>query len=284
MSAEEHETTEAEPSQEAPPIPLHNALTADYILVALDASPHSAAALAAAAEVAAALNLELRGLYVEDVNLLHLCGLPFGLEIGSFTANPRRLEQARMERDFRIQATQLRKIMADVAGRQRVSWSFKVVRGGVTEELLSAGSAAQMVSLGRVGTTPGKRTGSTAQAVVRNTQRPVIVQSARTALSGPFAVVYLGDPASDHAVRLAVQLARPRNARIDLLMLGQTAAQADALAQILAEDELESKLFAVPSVEAMSALLRGITAGSVLLPVTVAAWLDEISAPVVVVP
>ena len=284
MSAEEHDVTEAETSHEAPSTPLHGALTADYILVALDASPHSAAALAAAAEVAAALNLELRGIYVEDVNLLHLCGLPFGLEIGSFTANPRRLEQARMERDFRIQATQLRKVMADVAGRQRVSWSFKVVRGGVTEELLSAGSAAQMVSLGRVGTTPGKRTGSTAQAVVRNTQRPVIVQSARTALNGPFAVVYLGDPASDHAVRLAVQLARPRGARIDLLMLGQTAAQADALAQIFAEDELESKLFAVPSVEAMSAILRGITAGSVLLPVTVAAWLEEISAPVVVVP
>jgi hypothetical protein len=107
-----------------------------------------------------------------------LCGLPFSLEIGSFTANPRRLEQAHMERDFRIQASLLRKIMADVAGRQRVSWSFKVVRGGVTQEVLSAGSSAQMVSLGRVGTTPGKRTGSTAQAVVRNTQRPVIVQSA----------------------------------------------------------------------------------------------------------
>jgi hypothetical protein len=148
MSAEENGITTAEPRNET--------LATDHILVALDASPHSAAALVAAAEVAAALNLELRGLYVEDVNLLHLCGLPFGLEIGSFTANPRRLEQARMERDFRIQASLLRKIMADVAGRQRVSWSFKVVRGGVTQELLSAGSTAQMVSLGRVGTTPGR--------------------------------------------------------------------------------------------------------------------------------
>ncbi|MFN3981536.1 MAG: universal stress protein, partial [Caldilinea sp.] len=154
-----------------------SAPSTDYILVALDTSPYSAAALAAAAEVAATLNLELRGIYVEDVNLLHLCGLPFGLEIGSFTANPRRLEQARLERDFRLQAARLRRTMADIAGRQRVSWSFKVVRGGVTQEVLSAGSSAQMVSIGRVGTTPGKRTGSTAQAVVRNTQRPVIVQA-----------------------------------------------------------------------------------------------------------
>jgi nucleotide-binding universal stress UspA family protein len=259
-------------------------MAADHILVALDASPHSAAALMAAAEVAAALNLELRGLYVEDVNLLHLCGLPFGLEIGSFTANPRRLEQARMERDFRIQASLLRKIMADVAGRQRVSWSFKVVRGGVTQELLSAGSTAQMVSLGRVGTTPGKRTGSTAQAIVRNTQRPVIVQSAQMALIGPFAVAYLGDPSSDHAVELAIQLAKARNARIDVMMLGQSEAQADALAQAFAAAEVESKLYTLPSIDAMTMILHGLGVGSILLPVPLASWLDNILVPVVVVP
>ena len=116
MSAEEHSAIIA---PEILNETLNQPLPTGHILVALDASPHSAAALMAAAEVAFALKLELYGLYVEDVNLLHLCGLPFGLEIGSFTGNPRRLEQVRMERDLCIQATLLRKIMADVAGRQR---------------------------------------------------------------------------------------------------------------------------------------------------------------------
>jgi nucleotide-binding universal stress UspA family protein len=40
------------------------------ILVALDASPHSFAALEAAAHLAAHLEAELFGLYVEDENLL----------------------------------------------------------------------------------------------------------------------------------------------------------------------------------------------------------------------
>ncbi|HHW85596.1 MAG TPA: universal stress protein [Chloroflexi bacterium] len=276
MSAEVREATSAEPNNET--------VQTDYILVALDASPHSTAALVAAAEVAAALKLELRGLYVEDINLLHLCGLPFGLEIGSFTANPRRLEQAHMERDFRIQASLLRKIMADVAGRQRVSWSFKVVRGGVTQEVLAAGSAAHMVSLGRVGTTPGKRTGSTAQAVVRNTQRPVIVQSAQNALSGPFTAIYLGDPSSDHAIELAAQLAKAHNAHVDVLMLGQTEVQADALARTFADAEVDAKLYTIPSIEAMTHILRELSVGSVLLPAPLATWLDDISTPVVVVP
>jgi nucleotide-binding universal stress UspA family protein len=281
MSAEEHSAIIA---PEILNETLNQPLPTGHILVALDASPHSAAALVAAAEVAFALKLELYGLYVEDVNLLHLCGLPFGLEIGSFTGNPRRLEQVRMERDFRIQATLLRKIMADVAGRQRVSWSFRVVRGGVTQELIAAGLSAQMVSLGRVGMTPGKRTGSSAQAVVRNTQRPVIVQSAQMALIGPFTVVYLGDPSSDHAAQLAIQLAKLHHAKIDVLMFGQSSAQADALAQAFAAAKVESKLYIMPSMEAMTTILRGLGVGSVILPVQVAAWLSEISTPVVVAP
>ena len=47
------------------------------ILVALDASPHSLNALRAAAELAAVTESELHGLYVEDLNLLRMCGLPF---------------------------------------------------------------------------------------------------------------------------------------------------------------------------------------------------------------
>ena len=51
------------------------------ILVALDASRHSLAALEAAAELAARLKAELVGLFVEDIDLLRLAGLPFAREI-----------------------------------------------------------------------------------------------------------------------------------------------------------------------------------------------------------
>ncbi|MCS6827508.1 MAG: universal stress protein [Caldilinea sp.] len=254
-----------------------------YILVALDASPYSAAALAAAAEIAAALNLELRGIYVEDTDLLHLCGLPFGFEIGSFTARLRRLEQSHIEREFQLRAAQLRKIMAEIAGRQRLPWSFTVVRGRVTKELLSASSSAHMVSLGRVGTTPGKRIGSTAQAVARNTQRPVIVH-AQQPLSGPFTVVYLGDVASDHAVQLAAQLARPRGTSIHILALPQFRPQADRFAQEAAAGGLECAVSTVPSAEAMVTQLVQIEKGAVILPISVASWLDSLAVTAIVTP
>ena len=69
------------------------------ILVALDASPHSQAALDAAATLAARVSAELQGLFIEDVNLLRLAELPFAREVGSFTATHRRLDARDLERD-----------------------------------------------------------------------------------------------------------------------------------------------------------------------------------------
>jgi hypothetical protein len=263
-------------TEAGPPAPLATA-EVEYILVALDMSPHSEAALAAAAELAVALGLELRGLYVEDINLLRLCGLPFGIEYGSFTAKPRRIELNHLEREFRMQASLLRKIMADIAGQKRISWSFQVVRGGVTDQLLEAATSARILSLGRVGRSPGKRTGSTAQAIAQRAQRPVVFQSRQRTLHGPYTVLYTGSPAAYRAVNLGVELA----------------AQEESILQVLAPtDELVAgaKSLTTPAVVFEKAAgLRDLLAaihgtGVVILPVETAAWLDDIPLTVIIVP
>ena len=53
----------------------------DRILVALDESEDHQRVLQSAAEVAARLKAELRGLFVEDVNLLRLAELPCAREV-----------------------------------------------------------------------------------------------------------------------------------------------------------------------------------------------------------
>src|SRR5215204_3884792 len=75
------------------------------IVVALDASSYSLAALRAAADLASLLDTELEGLFIEDINLVYLCGFPFSQEIGSYTATARRLENITIERQLRTQAT-----------------------------------------------------------------------------------------------------------------------------------------------------------------------------------
>ena len=253
----------------------------EYILVALDLSPHSEAALASAAELAAALHLELRGLYVEDVNLLRLCGLPFAIEFGSFTARPRRIEQSHLEREFRMQATQLRKIMADVAGRQRIAWSFQVVRGGVTDQLLAASTAARMLSLGRVGRSPGKRTGSTAQAIAQRTQRPVVFQSRQQrSVRGPLVVVYTGSEAAGRGLALALQLAGQEQSTLTVLAYAEL--DLAALGEAAQESGVEVQVAHAAGLPDLLVELAG--KGAVILPVDAAGWLDAIPLTVIVTP
>ena len=55
------------------------------ILVALDASEASRAAIRSAVDLAARFRAELVGLFVEDVNLLRSAQLPFVRKVGAFS-------------------------------------------------------------------------------------------------------------------------------------------------------------------------------------------------------
>ncbi len=254
----------------------------EYILVALDMSPHSEAALSAAAELASTLHIELRGLYVEDVNLLRLCGLPFGFEFGTFTAKPRRMEQAHLEREFQIQASLLRKIMADIAGQRRVNWSFQVVRGGVTDELLEAAASARMLSLGRVGRSPGKRTGTTAQAIAHRSRRPVMIQSRQRRLSGPYTVVFTGSAASYRALALGAELAIQEDSFVRVL--GASDELVATAVAVVQSSHAEAKMVAGRAATIEELLAAVDDAGVVLLPTDVAQWLDLLGITVIVTP
>lgn len=119
------------------------------ILVALDASTDSVAALKTAASLAASLQAELVGLFVEDINLLRLAGLPFASEVQRVTGTGRVLDEAGMERDLQLQASQARRALANAAADAEATWTFRVVRGVVTTEILAAALEADLLTLGR---------------------------------------------------------------------------------------------------------------------------------------
>ena len=61
----------------------------ERIVVAFDASQQSQALLRAAVQMAAQLEAELQGIFVEDANLLRLCSLPFSQDVGRFLHLPK---------------------------------------------------------------------------------------------------------------------------------------------------------------------------------------------------
>jgi nucleotide-binding universal stress UspA family protein len=191
------------------------------ILVALDASPHSQAALEAACELADALKAELVGIYVEDVNLLHLAGLPFAREVGYPSGTARPLDSSSMERELRIQAEQARQTLSGVAERRRLRWSFRIVRGQVATELLTAAQETDLLALGRASwaSTRQVRLGATARVVVAQARRSVLLLQRGHAICQPVQLVYDASPGAQRALATVVQLAALTGGEVTVMLI-----------------------------------------------------------------
>ncbi len=201
----------------------------DRILVALDASPQSLAALGAAATMARLLHAELCGIFVEDQELEALCSLPFSAEVGAYSATARTLSNFCINREFRALAEGLQLILKNVAQVAGVPWSMRVVRGGVSDELLSAAYQVSMISLGRIGWSQRNEMGSTASTLMQRTRQPLLLPGITHGKrhhqnglgeKGPrqripaqssvneVKVIYTGTAAADRALSLALRLSK----------------------------------------------------------------------------
>ena len=109
------------------------------------AAPLNRAALEAAALLAQRMEAELVGLFIENVDLLHLAALPFTREIDLLSATSRDLDTERMERALRALARDAQRMLASVAGRGTLRWSFRVTRGALAAELLAAAGEADLL-------------------------------------------------------------------------------------------------------------------------------------------
>lgn len=203
-------------------LPLHR------ILVPLDASENSMSALDTAADLAAVLGAELEGLFVEDINVLQLCEFPFVREVSFLGPSFRRIDRAETERQLRIQAQRLQKILSEVAGRFHVPWKFRVTRGGVPAEVLAAAENADLTILGRSGRSlPGRRrVGSTVRTVISKGRGMTLIIQQGMRFQPPVQVLFTGSALSEKALVLALDLGRKKEIPVVVLVAGGPEEQA----------------------------------------------------------
>jgi nucleotide-binding universal stress UspA family protein len=178
------------------------------ILVAVDASPQSNAALDMAARLAATMQAELCGLFVEDVNLLRMAEAPSAREI-AYPGKAAPTSRASMERTLKARSEQIRNTVAAVAHRAKVPWSFRSVRGHVTTALRSAISEHDMIAIGRIGWSFGRRMriGSTALELVTSSIPLLLISQGAVLGKLRLLVCYDGTLPSRNALLFAVKLA-----------------------------------------------------------------------------
>jgi nucleotide-binding universal stress UspA family protein len=270
-----------------------------HILVALDASPHSLATLEAAAELAAGLKAELLGLFVEDINPLRLAESPFAREMGVVSTTCRQLDILEIERELRAQASRARRALAIAAGRAQVPWSFRVARGVITSELLTAASEADLVILGKASwsLTGRKHLGSTARAVLSQATCLTLILQQGVHLSLPILVVYDGSTLTQKALAAATRLVQGKNGYLTVLILADGADTAQALqtnvTKWLWERRLEARYrwLIGADVRHLPRIVDAEGCGMLVLPGQrsrvqsegLLVWLDEVTCPVLLV-
>ncbi len=190
------------------------------ILVALDASDHSLAALEAAAELASSLEAELHGLFVEDINLLRIAGLPMARELQFPFARHAHMDPGTMRRQLRAQARQARKAISSTCRQRKIEWTFQVARGSVPSEVLEAATRADLLCVGKASrpVMQRQRTGSTARAAATKARHSVLLISQGAQIQSPVVIPHDGSPHADRALPLACRLAKVTGGFLSILI------------------------------------------------------------------
>lgn len=178
------------------------------ILVALDASPHSRAALDLSVQLAADLGADLEGVFVKDENLLRAAQLPFAKEVRTHSVSPKALSNRRVQRQLRHQAERAEAALQEATEQAQVSYNFRVVEGQVTQQLLRAAEETDLVAMGKTSTQSSRRRlGTTSQALLAESSTPVLVLRRMVRRRPPLFTYYDGSDTARTALRTAARLA-----------------------------------------------------------------------------
>lgn len=244
------------------------------ILVALDASPHSLAALETAAELAGRLRAELTGLFVEDINLLRVAEFPFARELRYFSTTFRRMELRELEMQLRSQARWMREELARIAERQQIPWSFRVARGAVASEVLSAQAEADLVVMGKVGRSLAgpRRMGSTVRTMIFQSRGFTLILQQGGRIVLPVVAVYDGSELGRKALDVAAHLIEAKDGRLSVYIVADDVDSAQKLKEEALERlrdhrlQVEFRLLINPSLSRLARLVQTEGPGPVVLP------------------
>lgn len=178
------------------------------ILAAVDATPTSSAVLETAALLAREFNAELDGIFVEDINLLRLAGLPFARELTWSTALELHLDSPRMERALRGHAAHARQAIVNITTQFKLHASLQIVRGQVAQELLRAAQNVDLFILGKGRGTRGAHIGAIARQVTQQADCSVLLVAWDARLFKSVMTVFSGNDRSARELNAAAQLAR----------------------------------------------------------------------------
>jgi nucleotide-binding universal stress UspA family protein len=191
----------------------------ERILVSLDSSPHSFAALRAAIELAHHYDAALKGVFVEDLTLLSLAEMPFRQEVGEYSAILREISAEGISHGILVQSRWVIRTFQKLINQTDLSGVIAVLRGKVSETIDNESEECDLLILGKSGTNPilKHRLGSTTRALVRRQRKSLLLVEEENHLGYPMIVLYKDSQLGWKALETARDIMDPGETLIVLL-------------------------------------------------------------------
>lgn len=178
------------------------------ILVAIDASKHSQAALEAAASLARTMEANIHGLFVHDEIWNLVSRLPTVTTVNTLTGQVSSFEDDTMEERVRLLKNRLRRKLERVSWQHELTHSWRSERGKVEEKILEAAEDADLITIGLKGASARRKVlGSSARKIIHQSNKPVLILKEGLRLGTTITAVYDGSKASQKGIEVALGLA-----------------------------------------------------------------------------
>ena len=175
---------------------------AGAIVVLLDTSPSSEAALTAAARIARHRGLELVGLFIEEQDLIRSAAYPFAREVSFLSGTSRPFDSEMLRGRLDRQRRLIEQRLAEEATRHAISWRLQVETGSVADVLAASGLQVELLLLGKAGWSRGRgsRIGSTAMGLIGGSPATVLLWEGTPRADASSIVALITDATSAPAI------------------------------------------------------------------------------------
>ena len=151
--------------------------TLKTILVALDHSNYSRAALELAATLAELFEADIHGLFVQDEQWQRLAKLTTLSQIDELTGRITPVGRGDVEKDIRSIERSIQNTFELISRRHRLKHKWRSVHGKVAEKVLEASRDTDIITIGSRGRSflKTQTIGSTALSIIQQAKKPVLI-------------------------------------------------------------------------------------------------------------
>ena len=197
------------------------------ILIAVDESKSSKAALNVGVALAKICGAKVKGLYVEDIMRLlewqpvELMGAAVGGTSATLHSKPT-LEEVEVEKQFIAEAGRLKKSFEEECKKFAVNYEFFTKRGKIHEIVEQMTKTVDLVVVGKRGKTypeNSREPGPVTEDLLRSTTRPVLVVPENAKVNNKILIAYDGSQNSQRALNTGATFAKLLNLELIVISI-----------------------------------------------------------------